>query len=158
MGVGACIFAKKTKRYLYFDREYNIYPMGSCSEEYGPLRGEHAECPREKVLALLQEAALEHCLDPGYWHCIHWCAVVRDFVLAMPEDEVFFTVSDNDNPANWEIEKEGGYTEWPDKTVKLTPEQQATADNAQRDVMRELNSALRGEVNCFTFTKAGLLP
>lgn len=144
MGVDAYIFARKSKRFYSFDRERNLY-AGDSDDYYPLMRGYAAKgASREDVMRFAQEAVTEHAADPYDWHRVHWCSEIRDFVLAMPEDEVFFTATDHDEPTNWEIAKDEGYTAWPDQVAQPTPEQRAEAEAEAREVVRAINLALRG--------------
>lgn len=130
MGVDACIFAKKSKKYFYFDRLSNIekfWDLQSYEDSsltYDLLRkGKGVSALRtlkflEETLGvwLKQEAAAEVVPHSG------WIEQMITFVKAHKDDE-FFVVTDHDEPSmhtftgkeidRWSPHPDFGYEEWP---------------------------------------------
>ena len=101
MGVDAGFFAKKAKRYFWFDRLYNIEAYNhddvwtkELDDIYYKLRNERSASASE-VLALLEANIKAWMLEPedqGYH--VGWCKAAMEFVKTFSDDE-FFVSGDN---------------------------------------------------------------
>ena len=117
MGVDASIFACTSKKYYYFDRVYNLDLRGTDVDDN--LYRDIAErlFSGEPVAAI---DALYLCdVVERYWSGqpgrdgdrALWAQSIRDFIQHHPDD-MFFVATDHGSPSSYEIEDEGGYTEY----------------------------------------------
>jgi len=122
MGVDACMFAMKAKKYVYFDRLHAI-------EKFWDLDGREYEdaslvfdllekkrgVPNAKVLEFLNAnlKAWKKFESDGSQGKSGWIEHLIKFVNAHPDDE-FMVVTDHEEPPSWDYQKKynGDYEEW----------------------------------------------
>lgn len=137
MGVDACIFAKKAKRYFWFGRFHNIESfwnlpdsseilrLDSIKQE---LREQDNNLTKDQILDFMKANKRGWLLDPIEDMHYHACFIdyVVDFIEAYPDDQ-FFVATDCDGyvddlidefdgktGSNWK----GEYMEWKPKSAK----------------------------------------
>lgn len=114
MGVDACMFAKKAKRYYYFDRLYNIN-RGIWAEDaltddefmegdriyYKLINDKSATAAEVRKLCELNLKGYKTTPDDDR---SGWIMNILEFVNKFPDDE-FFVQTDHEQPPSWGYQK-----------------------------------------------------
>ena len=120
MGADSSIFDKKSKRFYYFDRDYN-FRAGSGHPDANTIVEklnnqdddtlEYDTITADEVIRLATlNMVFWEAQGTKDWHRVNWNRSIMAFARAFPDGE-FFVVSDHQSPNAWEIE-DRGYTAW----------------------------------------------